>query len=121
MSYSFQAGAAPSKYISLTDAKRVAATAFAAWSGASCPGGQPSVVAYNFPEVNCNDVPSTEHSNVIIFRDSSWPYDDGANAIGYTTLTVDLTTGEILGADTEINSFNWTIVPDPRRPPGNTT
>ena len=52
------------------------------------------------------------------FRDSSWPYDDGANAIGYTTLTVDLTTGEILGADTEINSANWTIVPDPPAPAG---
>jgi hypothetical protein len=116
VSYSFQT--TPSKKISLADAKRVAAAAFGAWSGASCPGGHPSILAYNFPEVDCNDVPSTEHSNIIIFRDGSWPYDDAANAIGYTTLTVDLTTGEILGADTEINSAQYNIVPDPPAPAG---
>jgi hypothetical protein len=109
VSYSFQKGSAPSKYVSLDDAKRIAALAFGAWSDASCASGKPSIGAYNFPEVECNDVPSTGHSNVIIFRDATWPYDDAANAIGYTTLTVDLTTGEILGADTEINSAQWTI------------
>ncbi len=118
VSYSFQTGSAPSKYVSLADAKRIAAQAFGAWSNAACANGTPSILAFNYPEVNCSDVPSAEHNNVIIFRDSVWPYDDAANAIGYTTLTVDLTTGEILGADTEINSAQWDIVTD-STPPSN--
>jgi hypothetical protein len=118
VSYSFQTGSAPSKYVSLADAKRIAAQAFGAWSNAACANGTPSIIAYNYPEVDCNDVPSAEHNNVIIFRDSAWPYDDAANAIGYTTLTVDLTTGEILGADTEINSAQWEISTD-SNPPAN--
>jgi hypothetical protein len=114
VSYSFQT--TPSKYLSLADAKRIASDAFGAWSAAACPGGPPSITAVPFPEVQCDSVPSTEHSNLIIFRDKGWPYDDSANAIGYTTLTVDLTTGEILGADTEINSAQWTIVAEPPAP-----
>ena len=50
-------------------------------------------------------------------RDTSWPYDDAANAIGYTTLTVRIGTGEILGADIEINTANYVVVPDPPAPP----
>jgi hypothetical protein len=115
VSYSFQS--APSKYLTLDQAKMVASAAFGAWSSASCPGGPPSITATLFPDVACDAVPSTEHSNVIIFRDQSWPYDDSANAIGYTTLTVDLASGEILGADTEINSAQWTIVAEPPAPP----
>jgi hypothetical protein len=115
VSYSFQPGA--SKYVPIADAKRIAAQAFDAWSSAPCPGGAPSITALLFPDVDCNDVPSSGHSNVIIFRDSVWPYDDASNAIGFTTLTVDLTTGEILGADTEINSAQWHIVPEPPAPP----
>ncbi len=102
VSYSLQSSA--SKYVPLSDAKRIVAQAFQAWSTAACPGGPPSITAVPFPEVDCNDVPSAEHGNVIIFRDTIWPYDDAANAVGYTTLTVDLLSGEILGADTEINS-----------------
>ncbi|MGH7438790.1 MAG: matrixin family metalloprotease [Polyangiaceae bacterium] len=114
VSYSFQSS--PSKYLSLSDAKRIAAAAFDTWHSAACPGGNPSITAVPFPEVQCDSVPSTEHSNLIIFRDKGWPYDDSANAIGYTTLTVDLSTGEILGADTEINSAQWTIVAQPPAP-----
>src|SRR6202042_1897443 len=61
--------------------------------------------------------------NTIIFRDEGWPYEDSANAIGYTTLTVyeqsvdGHVAGEILGADIEVNSANYTIVAD-GTPPG---
>jgi hypothetical protein len=112
--YSFQPQA--SKYITLSQAEQVGQQAFNAWSSAQCPGGSPSISAVLFPPINCDQVPSAEHGNVIIFRDTMWPYDDSANAIGYTTLTVDLSSGEILAADTEINTAQWTIVAQPPVP-----
>jgi Matrixin len=115
VSYSFEPH--DSKYVTLAQAKSIAATAFEAWSSASCPGGgTPSISAILYPDVDCDDAPSSGHNNVIIFRDSVWPYDDASNTLGFTTLTVDLTTGEILGADTEINSAQWHIVPEPPAP-----
>jgi hypothetical protein len=109
-SYSLQNPA--TKQIPQSDVSRIAAQAFASWSSASCPGGMPSISAIAYPTVECSQVPSQEHNNVIIFRDDVWPYDDSANAIGFTTLTVDLTDGEIVGADIEINSANYQIVAD---------
>lgn len=109
-SYSFQRKG--SKYIAASDAARVAARAFDTWSHAACPGGSPNIVADPYPVVDCDDLPSQAHNNVIIFRDDAWPYDDAENAIGYTTLTVSTRTGEIFGADIEINTFGFTIVAD---------
>ncbi len=117
MSYSLQRNA--SNQVSLADAERVADQAFAAWSTVSCPGGGvPSISATSFPPVDCDDVPSQGHNNAIIFRDTVWPYEDSANAIGYTTLTVWKPTGEILGADIEINSANFVIVANGTPPAG---
>jgi hypothetical protein len=110
VSYSFQS--AGTKYIAAFDTARIATQAFAAWSHAACPGGPPDIVADPYPPVECDTVPSQAHNNAIIFRDNDWPYDDGQNAIGYTTLTVSTKTGEIYGADIEINSFKFTIVAD---------
>jgi hypothetical protein len=117
VSYSLQRGA--STQVSLGDAQRIAGQAFAAWTTVSCPGGgSPSIVATAYPVVDCDQVPSQGHNNVIIFRDDGWPYDDSANAIGYTTLTIHLSTGEIVGADIEINSANFTIVASGTPPAG---
>jgi hypothetical protein len=108
-----------SSQVSLADAQRVAAQAFDAWSTASCPGGgTPSIQASLLFPVDCDQVPSQEHNNPIIFRDHGWPYDDAANAIGYTTLTVDTVTGEIFGATIEINSSTFHIVANGMPPPG---
>lgn len=109
-SYSFQRKG--SKYIAASDAARVAARAFDTWSHAACPDGPPNIVADPYPVVDCDDLPSQAHNNAILFRDDGWPYDDGENAIGYTTLTVGTKTGEIYGADIEINTFGFTIVAD---------
>jgi hypothetical protein len=110
VSYSFQQQG--SRSISSSDAARIAAQAFSTWSSAPCPGGVPSIVADPYPAVTCNDPQSQGHNNVIIFRDDVWPYDDAANSIGYTTLTVSTSTGEIFGADIEINSADYHIVAD---------
>jgi Matrixin len=111
VSYSFQKQG--SQYVSPADASRIAAQAFSAWSSAPCPGGAPSISAIPFPAVDCDGTQgSQEHNNLIIFRDGAWDHNDAANVIGYTTLTVDLSTGEILGANIEINSHDFTVVTD---------
>jgi hypothetical protein len=109
----------PSKYVSLDEATQVAAQAFATWANAPCENGAPSIFASQLPPVECSVVPSQGHNNVILFRDDVWPYDDAANAIGFTTLTVRLSTGEILGADVEINTAEYTVVTSP--PPAGST
>jgi hypothetical protein len=115
--YSLQRNA--SQQIALADAKRIATASFAAWTSATCPvGGSPSIAVFQYPDVDCDEVPSQLHNNAIIFRDSGWPHDDSANAIGYTTITADLDTGAMLGADIEINTFANMIVPDPPAPMG---
>jgi len=108
VSYSLQNPA--TRQLAQSDVERIAGEAFATWSNAACGSGGPSISAVAYPDVQCNSVPSAGHNNVIMFRDGSWPYDDKANAIGFTTLTVDLTDGEIVGADIEINSANFQIV-----------
>ena len=118
-----------STQVSLADAENVAFSAFNAWSSITCPGGgSPSITASELPPVECDSVPSQLHNNVIMFRDDVWPYDDSANAIGFTTLTVciqppcpgdpNALPGEILGADTEINSALYRIIASGTPPSG---
>jgi hypothetical protein len=113
-SYSLQRNA--SSQIALGDAQRVAAQAFSTWSAASCPnGGTPSILATAFPPVDCA---SPQHNNAIVFQDAEWPYTDSANAIGFTTLTVWQPTGEILGAEIEVNTAHFKIVASGSPPAG---
>jgi Matrixin len=111
VSYSLQAQG--SKYVSAADTARIASQAFTTWSNAPCSGGGiPTIQADPYPAVEC-DGPSQAHNNAIIFRDDGWPYeDDASNAIGYTTLTILVATGEIIGASIEINSTDYAIVTD---------
>ncbi len=108
---------AASRQISLNQVKLIANQAFAQWSAATCAGGPPSILATEGPEVDCNSQ-SEGHNNPIIFRDTGWTHTDTANAIGYTTLTVDLDSGEILGAEIEINTELHTIVATTPPPAG---
>jgi Matrixin len=107
-----------SQYFALSDALSIATEAFTQWNTASCAGGgQPSILATEGPLVDCDDQ-SWGHNNPIIFRDMGWLHTDSANAIGYTTLTVNLDTGEILGAEIEINTENHVIVATSPAPDG---
>lgn len=118
--YSLQKDA--SKQVTLDQATRVAAQAFATWSLTPCSGGGiPSVMAINEGPVDCGVVQyNNYHGNqhVIVFRDDGWPYEDSSNTLAFTTLQVDLTTGEIVDADMEINSADYTLVVDGPAPPG---
>jgi hypothetical protein len=118
--YSLQKDA--SKQVTLAQATRIASQAFSAWSLATCDGGgAPSVTAIDEGPVDCDMVQYNNYEpnqHVIVFRDNGWPYTDSSNTLAYTTLEVDLTNGEILDADTEINSTDYTLVANEPPPPG---
>jgi hypothetical protein len=110
--YSLQQNA--SIEVSLSDAEQAAQQAFDTWHNVYCAdaGGGVSIRADQFDPVQCDTVPSAGHNNPIIFRDTGWSH-DAVNALGFTTLTVDLASGEIIGADIEINtSTNHPIIAD---------
>ncbi|MFO0556050.1 MAG: matrixin family metalloprotease [Polyangiaceae bacterium] len=84
----------------------VAAQAFATWAAAECPGGgNPNISAEDFGLVNCDQVEydgESKNANIIMYRDTAWPYD--ASALALTTVTFATESGEIRDADIELNS-----------------
>jgi hypothetical protein len=110
---------AASKYVTVSEASRVADLAFAAWNSAPCGGGPPDVQAYDVGPVEappdsgdcslistCDDVAT---HNVIVFHDDSWPYDDPVNVLALTTVTYAVNAGEIFAAYTEVNTAEHVI------------
>ena len=105
-----------SEQLRLTDVDKLARESFAAWTQTDCGGGEhPSIGVDDFGTVSCDkveynkqDVPAG-NVNVIVFRDNEWPHeDDGSgttNTIALTTVTYDVSKGDIFDADMEVNSF----------------
>jgi hypothetical protein len=118
--YSLQKNA--SQQITLDQATAAAAAAFSAWSQAACSGGgSPSVTAVDEGPVDCGLVEYNSNGanqHVIVFRDDGWPYQDSSNTLGLTTITYDVTDGEIFDADIEINSHDYMLVVGSPVPPG---
>jgi hypothetical protein len=104
MGYSIQEGG--SGQLSLATIESLAATAFGAWTRASCGGGAPGIgVAYLGP-VSCDRPEYNEkagNANVIMVRDDEWPYTGQGQTLALTTVTFNLDTGEIYDADLEVN------------------
>jgi hypothetical protein len=97
-----------SRQVSLDQATAIAASAFAGWHDVSCADGRvPSMHAVDLGPVACGEVrynKNNANQNVIVFRDDVWPHADPISTLGLTTVTYDIFTGELLGADLEINS-----------------
>lgn len=117
ISYAIQKDGSANDGIAFELASSVIDQAFAAWQQADCGGSSPSLVVENLGAVSCakreyND--TRPNANVFMFRDASWPYGEDA-AIAFTTLTYNTETGEIYGADVEVNSFGieLTVTDDP--------
>ena len=107
-----------SKYVSLADATRVADLAFAAWNSAPCIGGSPTVQAYDIGPLDVapdsGDCTTSSTCNavthdIIVFRDSGWPYDDPVNTLALTTVTYGVNDGEIFEAYTEVNTAQHAV------------
>jgi Matrixin len=110
----------PSASISLVEASHAAHVAFDAWNGASCFGSAPNVQAYddgpisvdaaaNDCGINACDPSVHDNLHVIIFDDSSWPFDDPNNTLAMTTVTYGVDSGEIYDADMQVNTWQHAI------------
>jgi hypothetical protein len=118
---------AASKYVTLSEAERVADLAFAQWNSALCVGGQPSVQAYDVGALDVapdsGDCTTSSTCNavthdVIVFRDQMWPHDDPVNTLALTTVTYGVNDGEIFEAYTEVNSAQHALTTLEPPPPG---
>jgi hypothetical protein len=56
--------------------------------------------------------------DVIVFRDTKWPYDDPVNTLALTTVTYGVNDGEIFEAYTEVNTAMHTISTEEPPPTG---
>jgi hypothetical protein len=122
----------PSASITLPEATHAAHQAFDAWNAAACDGGTPNVQAYDdgpvSVEAGANDCgihpcdPSVHDSlHVIIFDDTSWPFDDPNNTLAMTTVTYGVDSGEIYDADVQINTWQHAITATEPPQPNSTT
>lgn len=102
-----------SRQVAYDDATRELAAAFARWSGSSCAvegagSGRASIDVRDLGAVECANFgynKEGENQNVIIFRDDAWPHKNSETTIALTTVTFLPSTGEIVDADMEINTF----------------
>jgi hypothetical protein len=107
-----------SKQVSYDAVSRAVSAAFARWATAPCVGGTASVDARNLGPVSCAKVgfnTRAPNQNTITFRDGAWkPEDPNATpgglrgeTIALTTTSYNTRTGELVGADMEINSAQF--------------
>lgn len=107
VSYSVVGGGVPNLGIDDATAQAIVASAFALWPNVACGDHFPSIAVQATAEISCNrpeinrDGPN---ANAVIFRSVDWPHDP--TAFGLTTVTFEPSTGKILDADIEINTYS---------------
>lgn len=92
--------------------------ALSAWTQLECGNGQ-ATFAYKRQEDSFCPVEHNKkgpNANVLVFRDDNWPYEGISNTLGYTTIVYSVSTGEILGADIEVNTGQNIITTDHEAP-----
>jgi hypothetical protein len=114
LSFGVQRDASPLRHISFPVADAIIQSAFEQWMNAPCKGGgHPSFKMWDLgapyggiicdePEFNS----TKPNANVFIFRDKDWPYEDENSTLALTSTIFEKSSGALLDADVEINSFN---------------
>lgn len=94
--------------VSYEDSAAVIDESFATWPSSTCASGNPLGISFTSRSpVDADEVrynPDGPNQNLVVFRETEWPYSDPNNTLGLTTVTFDSTTGEIFDADMEINA-----------------
>ena len=106
---SFSINQSASTNVPYETAQTIIDQAFARWTNATCAdsGTSPGIAASDYGASVCDEVrynKEAANQNLIVFRDTVWPYSDPNNTLGLTTVTFDATTGEIFDADMELNA-----------------
>ena len=112
VTFSVQEGAAPRAGIDYEAAKASLTRAFAAWTGADCGGGKPPSLRFELSDpVTCDTSEYNRdyrNANILIFREDTWPYEGGEDALGLTRVRFDpdVNVGELWDTDIEINAVS---------------
>jgi MYXO-CTERM domain-containing protein len=104
---SYSMNSAASDRVSLADASAIMEQAFTTWTSEQCNGTPVGIAVSATEPVTCAEVRYNQNGpnqNVIVFRDTTWPYSDPNNTLGLTTVTFNADNGEIFDADMEINA-----------------
>jgi hypothetical protein len=110
LTFAVHSGGSPKLGLSAAAVTNLVTEEFARWSAAECGDGNPTFLPQFRGEVECNRVEyNCEHGNVniVMFHDASWPHQP--SEIALTTVTMNIETGEILDADLEVNSEQYTF------------
>ena len=103
----YSVNSAASVHIPLATATKLIDGAFTTWNDVKCGSASVGITTSDLGPVECAEVrynPNGPNQNVIIFRDTKWPYSDPNNTLGLTTVTFNADTGEIYDADMELNA-----------------
>ncbi len=117
---SVQAAGAPKQNIDYDAAVGSVTRAFAAWTNATCTGGAPSITVHVTGPITC-DVSEYNadggNANIVVFREDTWPYVGGEDALGLTRVRFESATGAIWDSDIEVNAVDATLsIGDPVPP-----
>lgn len=102
-------GGSPLRRISVGDVTQAASKALATWTQAECGSGGGPALAF---DVAPQDSALSAGASAVRFRDRDWPHHDLHTNVALTTLTIDKTTGHIMDADVELNSFSQPFFSD---------
>ncbi|MET0790998.1 MAG: matrixin family metalloprotease [Polyangiaceae bacterium] len=106
---SVQADGAPKQHIDYSAAEGSVERAFAAWTSAPCEGGRPSIAVHVDGPITCDASEYNSdrgNANIVVFREDSWPYTGGQDALGLTRIRFDPDTGAIYDSDIEVNAVD---------------
>jgi hypothetical protein len=122
LSFAVQEDGSARRNITYRAADDVIRKAFIQWVSADCGGQPPSFKMWDIGEphggVACREPEFNEtqpNANVWMFKDDTWSHENETSTLAVTTVMFEQSTGIILGADVEVNSFarNLTITDDP--------
>ena len=94
--------------VSFDEASAAIRRSFDTWNEVSCSGLRlvyGGITGEDFVGFDSTSIQS--NSNIVMFVDSGWRHQ--GDALGLTSVTYDLTTGEIVDADIELNDQNFTF------------
>jgi hypothetical protein len=120
ITYAVQSEGSLAQQISADELRAIVEEGFATWSGAVCEGRGPGEMTPMFAaayrgETACDvveyDCSEPVNDNIVMFRDGD--SDLSANTIALSTIIANLSTGEILDVDIEINSRDFEFSIDP--------
>jgi hypothetical protein len=117
---SVQAAGAPKQNIDYDAAFGSVTRAFAAWTNAACSGGTPSIMVHVTGPITCDASEYNSdggNANIVVFREDTWPYVGGEDALGLTRVRFEPATGAIWDSDIEVNAVDAALsIGDPVPP-----